>query len=142
LFNTPTGLKAIYANKANVAKAEYYKVYPRNVHMQTIWTCIDKTAHARKRRVLNNAFSDKALRFEEPLLHQNIDRWCELLDQQIGGRQWSQSLNMADWATYLIFDILGDLCFGKCFNMKEPNSNLRGIPDLMVSFVEIMHPVI
>ncbi|KAI3329192.1 cytochrome P450 [Xylariaceae sp. AK1471] len=141
LINTPTGLKAIYTNNANVEKAEYYKVYPRHVGAVTTWNCIDKTVHARKRRVLNNAFSDKALRSAEPFIHENIDRWCELLEQKIGGRQWSKSLNMADWANYLVFDILGDLCFGKCFDMKEPSSNLRGVPGLMVSFLELMHPI-
>ncbi|KAI8633278.1 cytochrome P450 [Xylariaceae sp. FL1651] len=141
LLNTPTAFRAIYNKKANVQKAEYYKVYPRQVGETTTWNSVDKVEHARKRRVLNNAFSDKALRSAEPFLHQNIDRWCELLAQQIGIQQWSESLNMAEWANHLIFDILGDLCFGKSFHMKEPGNNLRHIPGLMVAFVQIMHPI-
>ncbi|RKK88537.1 hypothetical protein BFJ68_g16926, partial [Fusarium oxysporum] len=43
LINTPTGLKAIFNNKANVKKAEYYKAHPRNVHAMTTWNTIDKT---------------------------------------------------------------------------------------------------
>jgi hypothetical protein len=42
---------------------------------------------------------------------------------------------------WLVFDILGDLCFGKNFNMKEPGSDLRHIPEVMVSFLELLHPV-
>jgi cytochrome P450 len=108
----------------------------------TTWNTIDKTVHARKRRVMNNAFSDKALRSCEPFIHENVDRWCELIIEEIGdGEKWSRSLNMARWADHLIFDILGDLCFGKSFGMKEPGSELRYVPGLMTDFLGILHPV-
>ncbi|KAM0562878.1 hypothetical protein ACHAPJ_001718 [Fusarium lateritium] len=141
LINTPTGLKTIFNNKANVKKAEYYKAYPRSIHAMTTWNTIDKTIHARKRRVMNNAFSDKALRSCEPFVQQNIDRWFELINQEIGEKKWSESLNMARWADHLIFDILGDLCFGKSFGMKEHNSDLRHIPGLLTDFMTIHHPL-
>ncbi|KAL2692250.1 hypothetical protein Neosp_002656 [[Neocosmospora] mangrovei] len=142
LINTPTGLRTIFNNKANVKKAEYYKAYPRNVNAMTTWNTIDKNVHARKRRVMNNAFSDKALRSCEPFIHDNVDRWCELIIDEIGeGEKWSKSLNMARWADHLIFDILGDLCFGKSFGMKEPGSELRYVPGLMTDFLEILHPI-
>ncbi|RMJ10958.1 hypothetical protein CDV36_009408 [Fusarium kuroshium] len=142
LVNTPTGLKTIFNNKANVKKAEYYKAYPRNVHAMTTWNTIDKNVHARKRRVMNNAFSDKALRSCEPFIHDNVDRWCDLIIKEIGeGEKWSRSLNMARWADHLIFDILGDLCFGKSFGLKEPGSELRYVPGLMTDFLEILHPI-
>ncbi|KAJ0125860.1 hypothetical protein HZ326_31037, partial [Fusarium oxysporum f. sp. albedinis] len=141
LINTPTGLKTIYDNKANVKKAEYYKVYPRNVHAMTTWNSIDKTIHARKRRVMNHAFSDKALRSCEPFIHSNVDRWIELLDREIGEKKWSSSLNMARWADHLVFDTLGELCFGKSFGMKEHDSELRHIPTLMTDFMATVHPI-
>jgi len=111
----------------------------------TTWNTTSPAVHARKRRVLNNAFSDKALRSAEPYVHQNINRWCDLLEQEIdkngGDGQWSGSLNMAQWANHLIFDILGDLCFGKSFGMKEHDSQLRFVPDLMADFLAIIHPI-
>lgn len=142
-MNTPTGLKTIFSNKANVKKAQYYKAYPRNIHSATTWNSTDKDVHSRKRRVLNNAFSDKALRSAEPFIHANVDRWCELLTGEIQNtkKEWSDSLNMAKWADHLIFDILGDLCFGKSFDMKEPDSKLRFVPALMTDFLGIIHPV-
>jgi cytochrome P450 len=99
--------------------------------------------HGRKRRVLNNAFSDKALRSAEPFILSNTDRWCELIGQEAGsdGGEWSPPLNMADWVNYLVFDILGDLCFGQSFDMKERDSTMRYVPHLMVEFLELMHPI-
>lgn len=90
---------------------------------------------------MNHAFSDKALRSCEPFIHSNIDRWIELLDQEIGEKKWSPSLNMARWADHLIFDTLGELCFGKSFGMKEHDSELRHIPTLMTDFMSTIHPV-
>ncbi|CVL09361.1 related to benzoate-para-hydroxylase (cytochrome P450) [Fusarium mangiferae] len=141
LVNTPTGLEAIYNSKANVKKAEYYRVYPRNIHAVTTWNSIDKTTHARKRRVMSHAFSDKALRSCEPLIQSNIDRWVQLLDQEIGEKKRSDSLNMARWADHLVFDTLGELCFGKSFGMKEHDSELRHIPTLMTDFMSTIHPI-
>lgn len=48
---------------------------------------------------------------------------------------------MAHEINYLVFDILGDLCFGKSFDMKEPTSNMQHIPDVLANFLELMHPV-
>lgn len=89
------------------------------------------------------AFSDRALRGMQPFIHSNADRWLELIKNQASQREdgWSKPLNMAHEANYLVFDILGDLCFGKQFNMKEPGSDIKHVPDLIASFLELLHPV-
>ncbi|KAI0154228.1 cytochrome P450 [Xylariaceae sp. FL1272] len=142
VFNTPEAYQAIYGTKTVTRKGEYYKTFYPEPNAATTWTSLDKATHTRKRQVLSNTFSDKALRSAEPFIHSNVDRWCELLAQEVdGGKAWSKSLDMSHWITYLVFDILGDLCFGRCFDMKEPGSDLRYVPTLMMSFVEIMHPI-
>jgi hypothetical protein len=91
---------------------------------------------------MNYAFSEAALRDAEVFLHSNIDRWLELLGQLAPkDGEWTASFNMCDWMNWLVFDILGDLCFGKCFDMKEHDSELRHIPEVMVGFLELLHPV-
>lgn len=146
LFNTPTAFRHIYGPKGNTRKSDYYKVWPKNVDAINTWSSTDVPTHARKRRVLNFAFSEKALRAAEPFIHTNTDRWLDLLGEQVAKTQdattkWSASINMAEWLNFLVFDILGDLCFGRNFNMKEPGSDLRHIPELMVTFLAILHPV-
>jgi cytochrome P450 len=142
LFNTPSAYKTIFGPRGNVKKGEYYEVWPRNVNTLNTWNSTSIPIHSRKRRVLNFAFSEKAIRGAEPFVHTNTDRWLELIGQKIGeGKEWSESLNMADWVNFLVFDILGDLCFGKGFDMKEPGNELQHIPELMVSFLELLHPV-
>ncbi|PSN70556.1 benzoate 4-monooxygenase cytochrome-like protein P450 [Corynespora cassiicola Philippines] len=142
VINTPTAFKRIFGPAGNVRKGNYYQVWPRNIHTVNTWNATSVETHARKRRVLNYAFSEKALKSAEVFIHTNTDRWLELLGQFAEKEgEWSKSLNMCDWMNYLVFDILGDLCFGKSFDMKEPDSKLRHVPEMMVSFLEIIHPI-
>ncbi|UPX12193.1 uncharacterized protein EKO05_0002756 [Ascochyta rabiei] len=141
-LNTPSAYRHIFGPRGNVKKSEYYQVWPKTVDHINTWSATSIPAHARKRRVINYAFSESALRGAEVFVHANVDRWLELLGQQrTNGNDWTASINMADQVTYLVFDILGDLCFGKCFDMKEPSSELRHIPELMIGYMELIHPV-
>lgn len=89
-------------------KGLYYQTWPRHAKAITTWNSIDFAIHSHKRRVLNHAFSSKALRSAEPFVLSNADRWCELLDHEVSaGGEWSGSVNMTDWVNYLVFDILG-----------------------------------
>ena len=102
-------------------------------------TTPDKVVHARKRRVLNHAFSDKALSSSEPIIIRHVDRWCDLL---VDGPGWSEHRNMTEMADYLLFDILGELCFGKSFETKEPGDNPnKCVPHNIAVYMQLMYPV-
>jgi cytochrome P450 len=141
-MNTPTAYRTIFGPKGNVKKSEYYKVWPRTEDTVNTWSTTSIPQHSRKRRVLNYAFSESALRGAETFIQANVDRWLELLGKQrTGANGWTTPINMGHQVTYLVFDILGDLCFGKCFDMKEPDSKLRHVPEMMIGFMELIHPV-
>lgn len=142
LVNTPSAYAQIFGPKGNVKKGLYYQVWPRHAKAVTTWNSIDFAVHSHKRRVLNHAFSSKALRSAEPFVLSNADRWCELLDQEVSaGGEWSGSCNMTDWVNYLVFDILGDLCFGQSFGMKEPNGPMKEAPHLMADMLILLNPI-
>lgn len=141
MINTPKGINSIYNSKANVKKGKYYETWPRRVGAVNTWSVVDKQKHARKRRVLSSAFSESAIRSAETFVIKHVDRWCDLLGDE-GKEGWSQPKDMAEWSDYLVFDILGDLCFGKSFGIKEPGENrLRSLPKCIGSYVELLHPV-
>lgn len=54
--------------------------------------------------------------------------------------EWGAPQNMADWCNYLTFDVMGDLCFGKAFEMLENPSN-RHVIDLIGSAAH-MHLIV
>lgn len=139
LFNTPAAHRAIYETKSNVQKGKFYEVWPIAAGASNTWNSIDKAKHARKRRILNAAFSDKALKSAEPFIIHDADRWCELLIEG-SGKEWSEARNMGDWSDYLVMDILGELCYGRSFNLKEPGNNeFRAIPQLMNQYMGFLN---
>lgn len=131
-FNSNTALREIYGFRANVRKAEFYDafVHPApNTHNSR-----NKEIHARKRRVLSQAFADGAIREMEKYVLANVRSFTAQigLGASAETKGWSVPKNMTDWCNYLAMDILGDLCFGKAFHMLEAPDN-RFALDLIAS---------
>ncbi|KAF2809419.1 cytochrome P450 [Mytilinidion resinicola] len=133
-INTSTALKSIYGFKSNVKKSDFYDAFPVNKNAVNVHSTRDKKVHARKRRVLSHAFSDKALAELEKYILQNVRAGCRLLAEKSGERavrgfsgeekgEWTGEWNMANWCNWLVFDIMGDLVFGKAFGMLEGEGN-------------------
>lgn len=125
--NTATGLHSIYGFHSNVQKSRFYSAFPPTKDTFNTHSSIDKHAHSRKRRVLSHAFSDTAVKAMERYILQNVRAFTDGLgggpkasDEKKG---WGVAQNMADWANYLTFDVMGDLCFGKAFGMLERADN-------------------
>ncbi|KAJ4354681.1 uncharacterized protein N0V89_006418 [Didymosphaeria variabile] len=131
LFLAPQAHKDIYGAKANVRRATSYKAWQTSVEPNTAIT-IDPQAHARKRKLLNQAFTDKSAKHAAKFVVEHTERWIDLLADNKdapSGDGWTSTRNMSDWNDWLVFDILGDLCFGRSFDVKEPKPNpIRKIP--------------
>ncbi|PQE16354.1 Benzoate 4-monooxygenase cytochrome P450 protein [Rutstroemia sp. NJR-2017a WRK4] len=129
LFNSPSSYRTIYQSRANVKKGKFYEMWPRNLNAPNTLGTVDKLMHARKRRVLNHAFSPEAIRSAENFVIQHVDRWNEILIDGNDGRDWTEPVNISEMIDYLVHDILGDLCFGRSLDLKEPGENqFRHIP--------------
>jgi cytochrome P450 len=133
-INSNTALKAIYGHKANVRKADFYTAFPANKHTFNVHSSIDKTAHARKRRVLSHAFSDLAIKTMEKYVIDKVQTFSRVLpraqldmlnasDSKSEVSEWSAPRNMAGMCDWLAFDIMGELAFGKSFDMLESPTN-------------------
>jgi cytochrome P450 len=67
------------------------------------------------RRLLNHAFSEAALREQEPLMNSYFDLLIQKLYEKIGGST-SVRVNIVRWFNFTLFDLVGDLCFGEDFD--------------------------
>lgn len=142
LFSTPDAFRAIHHPRANVKKGRFYQIWPRNSKYNDVFSTIDKRQHSKRRRVLNQAFSEKAVRSAEPFIVKHIDRWNEIPLKGTDGAEWTASQNMSDLAGFIIFDIGCDLLFGKSFDIKEPQeNNLRETPHAIAKYLQAMYPV-
>ncbi|KJX96635.1 cytochrome P450 monooxygenase like protein [Zymoseptoria brevis] len=144
-FNSNTALKDIYGFKSNVQKAEFYQAFWASKDAFSTHSSIDKAVHARKRRVLSQAFSDGAIKSMENHILAHIRQFCANLagnagtpthpqysDSVASTRAFGPTIDITDQSNYLAFDIMGDLCFGKSFNMLTHPDNRFPI-DLIAS---------
>ena len=77
----------------------------------------------------------------EKFIHSHVQAWCKHLAggaSKVG--KWSSAKNMSDWSTYLGYDIMGSLAYGKDFRCMESDEH-RYVPDLMMRTAEMVYVV-
>ncbi|KAI0812129.1 cytochrome P450 [Xylaria sp. FL0064] len=84
-------------------------------------SAINPETHARMRKSLTPAFTPRALKAQEPILHYYVDLFVDRLTQLAGGKSSTKKieLDIAPWFNYLTFDIFGDLGFGESFDCLQ-----------------------
>ncbi|KAF7586588.1 hypothetical protein BBP40_008645 [Aspergillus hancockii] len=88
--------------------------YPETPMGHTIVSTPSEADHSRMRRLLSHAFSEKALREQEPILQSYVDLLVRRLHDSVSG-----PVDMTEWYNYTTFDIIGDLAFGEPFNCLQ-----------------------
>lgn len=133
-INDPDALKAIYSHGANVQKSVFYKCFRAAPTAISTLLATEKHHHARKRRVMGQAFSDQAVRGFEQYVVGHVQ---DLVDR-IGSTpspssdteksSWTAPLDMSKWCGYLSFDVMSELTFGKSFGtLGDRPENRKGI---------------
>ncbi|ETS80426.1 hypothetical protein PFICI_07955 [Pestalotiopsis fici W106-1] len=141
LFCDPEAYRDIYGMKSNVRRGDFYTAWRRNERDQTTLNTVDVADHARKRKLLNLSFTDKSVRSASAFIIQHVGRWNELLVQDCG-MDWSEPTDLSNSVDTLIFDIMGDLCFGKSFDIKEPGNNpLKAVPHNITEYMQFYYPI-
>ncbi|GJC89905.1 cytochrome P450 monooxygenase apf7 [Colletotrichum liriopes] len=131
-------VKMLYTNSRYVRKADSYLAFPRNPENASLFSCISKQVHARKRRILRHGFSDSALKSAEITIKKHVNTFCRCLeflqnDSQEGDAvcgnatpllgQWSRPKNFSDWINRFTFDVSSDLSFSKTFDTMRYATN-------------------
>jgi cytochrome P450 len=75
----------------------------------------DRETHTRQRRLLSHAFSESALREQEPILQLYAHK---LLDQ-LSFHCTTGPLDMVSWLTFASFDLIGHMSFGENFGCLD-----------------------
>lgn len=118
--NSDRGLHDIYGHGKRLQKADFYNAFPAIKGVYNTHNAIDKTLHGRKRRVLSQAFSDAALKGMEDVMLLHVRQLCSKLsgyDEGESNEKKGVVRNMGNWFSYLSYDVMGELCFGKSFDM-------------------------
>jgi cytochrome P450 len=71
--------------------------------------------HHRIRKLISHAFSEKALREQEPILQSYVGTLIHRLQDQVKAGWGSAVVDLVEWYTWTTFDIVGELGFGETF---------------------------
>lgn len=74
-------------------------------------------------------------------LIQNVKTFQDvILQSSKDGKDWSQPFNMSQWSTYLNYDIMGDLVFGRRFDLMTSDSH-RFVAKLIMNSTAFIYTV-
>jgi len=110
--------KEIYGHRLSGKRsfAKDRRLYAIPVNGTTSILSSDDSSHARQRRVLSHAFSDKALKEEEPL----FKRWASLLAEKLEALSFTDApIDLVAYYNYTTFDLMADLTFSESLHMLE-----------------------
>ncbi|KAI4213867.1 MAG: hypothetical protein LQ351_003562 [Letrouitia transgressa] len=120
-FISPTALLDIYSHRVGRPSFSKSPLVVRNQPngYPSILNANDAD-HSRFRRLLSHAFSENALRQQEPLLQSYVDLLISKLREQVTASTTSAAkIDLVKWFNFVTFDISGDLSFGESFQSLE-----------------------
>jgi len=130
-FTKEEAWKDIYGHRANplVKDPVVYNSVKLDGDAATSIFNANHTDHARIRKQLGHAFSEKALREQEP----GVQAWVDILMAKLRGIAASQMpTDMVKWLNFTTFDLIGDMALGKSFGCLQDNeyhSWVRGLQE-------------
>ena len=102
-----TSAPGIYAHDKNTQKSKAYDPLPIFPGIFNTHTAVNKKFHARKRRIVSQAFSEAALQTSEPFILEKVRELCAALyavpsksERSLSGT-WSEKKNLAHWSMLL-----------------------------------------
>lgn len=85
--------------------------------------------HGRQRRVFSHAFSDSALREQQPLIRKYVDLLISQLHEQVNSEK-KGLIDATAWYNFVAFDVIADLTFGESFHCLD-NSDYHPLVSLI-----------
>lgn len=117
-FIDPSAWRDIYPK--NFQRPYEYKDQPPGKTASNLIACTEEE-HARFRRILAPAFSERYTAAQEPFVRSYVDKLISKLDDRIeksSGRGFTD-VDAVEWINYVAFDIIGDLVWGSSFGCLD-----------------------
>ena len=122
-FSTIDALQAVYGSRANTKKSFWYNTMTFYMKVPSTHATTDKSQHARKRRILAQALSDRMLHMYEDGFRKLLASFLSRYETPVSevGNGWSPTFDMAQEFMLFNFDSMGSFCFGESFGaLQDP----------------------
>jgi cytochrome P450 len=95
---------------------------PQKGRPLSILNALDPRVHARFRKAMDPAFTEKALREQEPIVQKHVERLILRFDELASASPDGAVVNVVQWFAFVAFDLVGDLGFGRSFGCLETST--------------------
>ncbi|GIZ39371.1 hypothetical protein CKM354_000275700 [Cercospora kikuchii] len=136
-FSDARAWKDVHMTKPEFSKDPKKIQYPPNGAHSILTGPRDE--HARFRRLLSYAFSDKGLREQEPRIKRYVDLLMVRLREDADK---PASVNVVDLYTMAVFDIVGELAWGESFHGLEERRVHEWIPAILANVKYVSQSVV
>jgi len=85
----------------------------------SIVNAFDPKEHSRFRKAMEPGFTEKALRLQEPIIQEQVDKFIKALDKLASSEKEGAVTDIVRWLGFVTFDMIGDLGFGESFGCLE-----------------------
>ncbi|GAP87074.1 putative benzoate 4-monooxygenase cytochrome P450 [Rosellinia necatrix] len=132
LIDTNVASQDIHSHKANTIKSRAYQALVHSA--PNTLTIRHKDDHARRRRILSQAFSDARILSYERIVRRHIDALCDNLgpgaEKLEAASRGDADRNMSLLGDWFTFDVMSEVIFGMKYNaLKEPK--YRYVPQVI-----------
>ena len=109
-----SSVKIVHRVGSKFNKSDWYQKFNDNPHLG-IFAMTDPKEHATRRRLFAQSFSNSFLLQFEPTLRQKV----EIAVSKIKRNAEVGRADILKWFTFMATDIMGELSFGKSFDMLQ-----------------------
>jgi hypothetical protein len=116
--STVDALHTVYGSRANTKKSYWYDTVGFYIKVPSTLCTTNKSHHARKRRVLSQALSDRMIHVYEGGFTKLLEKFLRRYEMPASddSKGWSSAVDMSREFTLLAFDSMGEFCFGESFD--------------------------
>ncbi|KAK7702737.1 hypothetical protein SLS57_011236 [Botryosphaeria dothidea] len=151
-FIDPQGWKDIYghhnASKSGHVHKEHNVYQPDHNGRHSVLSKFDDQEHARVRKIFSNAFSDRALKAQESLIQEHVNKFIGVIVRK-SSETPNAPIDAVKLLNCLTFDIIGDLAFGESLGLLERGEYnwwvetiFNGFKNLAITTVLLEYPLI
>ncbi|KIW03818.1 uncharacterized protein PV09_05118 [Verruconis gallopava] len=117
-FADPKAWADIHGFKKNTPVKDMDSYQPAANNMRSMFSEPDDEKHRYQRKIFTHAFSDRALKEQEPLFTKYIDVLVERIKRTIESNP-AGSFDIVKLFNFTTFDIMADLCFGESLGLLQ-----------------------
>ncbi|KAJ4352017.1 uncharacterized protein N0V89_007363 [Didymosphaeria variabile] len=127
----PSLVKTIYSTRGTFLKSDFYAINDAMQDgkiIQNIFGTRSNEFHSKYIRPVQKLYTFQSVKEYEPVMARSLSTFFQELESRfVDGANKDKTCDIADWISYLTWDILGEMTFSKPFGFMEQATDVGGM---------------